>query len=61
MNLPTRFVWSGAGVDFLGAGLPAAFEIVMGLLFLHVARPSREEHLRAVETRALPPRGGPPD
>jgi hypothetical protein len=54
---------AGAGVDFAGAYLSAAFSVVLGLFFVHVAREERRyraEYLAAVEAGQPPPAGGPP-
>lgn len=61
--LAVGLAWAGAGVAFFGAWLSAAFSVLIGAFFLHVAREERRyraEYLRAVEAGETPPPGGPP-
>jgi hypothetical protein len=61
--LAIGLAWAGAGVDFSGAWLAAAFSVVLGAFFVHVSRDERRfraEYLRAAETGRPPPPGGPP-
>jgi len=61
--LAAGLLWAGAGLEYLDAWLAAAFAVVIGAFFLHVAaeeRRFRREYRRSVEEGRPPPPGGPP-